>query len=178
MISAMDTVRLTDTAAQSMSYEDSVILFQRRSRRYCYHPVSMKMNLKKRFRWLSLCEFIRGGFGGLRNLENRGNVIFDPPHLTAKFITIIIIALLRFTLDVIFCSYAGPGTQKVTDQLITGYDAYLASNRRFVVAYIDGRGSGFRGWRYKQPILGHMGTIEIQDQIKTVRWGQVLFFVK
>ncbi len=57
----------------------------------------------------------------------------------------------------------------MTDQLIANYDAFLASNKGYIVAYIDARGSGYRGWQYKQPIYGHFGTVEIQDQIATVK---------
>uniref|UniRef100_A0A1I8C169 Peptidase_S9 domain-containing protein n=1 Tax=Meloidogyne hapla TaxID=6305 RepID=A0A1I8C169_MELHA len=39
----------------------------------------------------------------------------------------------------------------------------------YVVVFIDGRGSGHQGWRMKQPLYGNFGTVEIDDQIDTMR---------
>jgi dipeptidyl aminopeptidase/acylaminoacyl peptidase len=65
--------------------------------------------------------------------------------------------------------YAGPGTQKDTEEwLSTNIDIYFASSRQYVVALIDGRGSGYRGWKNKQPLYGNLGSVEVEDQIETV----------
>ena len=39
-----------------------------------------------------------------------------------------------------------------------------------MVVFIDGRGSGHQGWRMKQPLYGNFGTVEIDDQIDTMRF--------
>uniref|UniRef100_A0A7E4ZW03 Dipeptidyl aminopeptidase-like protein 6 n=1 Tax=Panagrellus redivivus TaxID=6233 RepID=A0A7E4ZW03_PANRE len=66
--------------------------------------------------------------------------------------------------------YAGPGTQKATDEwLANSVDIYFASNPHYVVVLIDGRGSGGQGWRQKAPMYGALGTVEVDDQIETVR---------
>ncbi|VDK40705.1 unnamed protein product [Gongylonema pulchrum] len=46
---------------------------------------------------------------------------------------------------------------------------FLASNTKYIVVYIDGRGSGMRGWKYKEPVYGRLGTVEIDDQIETMK---------
>ncbi|KAF7639718.1 hypothetical protein Mgra_00000639 [Meloidogyne graminicola] len=39
----------------------------------------------------------------------------------------------------------------------------------YFVVFIDGRGSGHQGWKTKQPLYGNFGTVEIDDQINTMR---------
>uniref|UniRef100_A0A0N5AMA7 Dipeptidyl peptidase 4 n=1 Tax=Syphacia muris TaxID=451379 RepID=A0A0N5AMA7_9BILA len=64
--------------------------------------------------------------------------------------------------------YAGPGSQKVLEEYSTNnIDTYLGT--RYIIIFIDGRGSGMRGWSYKEPLLGKIGTVEVDDQIETVK---------
>ncbi|VBB25576.1 unnamed protein product [Acanthocheilonema viteae] len=72
--------------------------------------------------------------------------------------------------SVIVSVYTGPGSQKVTEEMTPNtLDMFLASNAKYIVIYIDGRGSGMRGWKYKEPIYGRLGTVEIDDQIEAVK---------
>uniref|UniRef100_A0A914DNK1 Venom dipeptidyl peptidase 4 n=1 Tax=Acrobeloides nanus TaxID=290746 RepID=A0A914DNK1_9BILA len=65
--------------------------------------------------------------------------------------------------------YGGPGTQKVTEEWFSNnIDIYFASSKEYVIVFIDGRGSGYRGWRQKQPLYGNLGTVEVDDQIETI----------
>lgn len=63
--------------------------------------------------------------------------------------------------------YAGPGTQYVQETWFSsiGFETFLASGRRYIVALIDGRGTGMRGTKYKKPIYRNMGVYEVRDQI-------------
>uniref|UniRef100_A0A915CFT9 Dipeptidyl peptidase family member 1 n=1 Tax=Parascaris univalens TaxID=6257 RepID=A0A915CFT9_PARUN len=71
---------------------------------------------------------------------------------------------------VVVSVYGGPGSQKVTEDFTPSHlDIVLASTFKYVIIYIDGRGSGMRGWKYKAPIYGAFGTVEVDDQIETVR---------
>ncbi|VDM26021.1 unnamed protein product [Toxocara canis] len=71
---------------------------------------------------------------------------------------------------VVVSVYGGPGSQKVTEEFTPSHlDTMLASSLKYVVIYIDGRGSGMRGWKYKEPIYGSFGTVEVDDHIETVR---------
>jgi dipeptidyl aminopeptidase/acylaminoacyl peptidase len=66
--------------------------------------------------------------------------------------------------------YGGPGSQKATEEwLANNIDIYFASNPEYIVVFIDGRGSGNRGWKQKAPIYGNFGTVEVDDQIETIR---------
>lgn len=65
--------------------------------------------------------------------------------------------------------YAGPGSQRATEQFSYSLETFFASNPEYVVAFIDGRGSGFRGWRYRQSLYRNLGTVEVEDQINTVQ---------
>ncbi|KAI1708318.1 prolyl oligopeptidase family domain-containing protein [Ditylenchus destructor] len=66
--------------------------------------------------------------------------------------------------------YGGPGSQKATEEwLSTNIDIFFASGQEYVVVFIDGRGSGRQGWGQKLPLYGNFGTVEVDDQIYTVR---------
>ncbi|KAK6106102.1 Dipeptidyl peptidase IV (DPP IV) N-terminal region family protein [Brugia pahangi] len=79
-------------------------------------------------------------------------------------------AAIDIKYPVIVSVYTGPGSQKVTEEITPNtLDMFLASSAKYIVIYIDGRGSGMRGWKYKEPIYGHLGTVEIDDQIEAVK---------
>jgi len=60
--------------------------------------------------------------------------------------------------------YAGPGTQKCRQvHEAAGLDAYL-STEGYVVASIDGRGTGRRGLSFLQQTYRQLGLLEIADQ--------------
>ncbi|VDO08472.1 unnamed protein product [Brugia timori] len=79
-------------------------------------------------------------------------------------------AAIDIKYPVIVSVYTGPGSQKVTEEITPNtLDMFLASSAKYIVIYIDGRGSGMRGWKYKEPVYGHLGTVEIDDQIEAVK---------
>lgn len=41
--------------------------------------------------------------------------------------------------------------------------------QEYIVVFIDGRGSGHQGWNLKRPLYGNFGTVEVDDQIATMR---------
>ena len=55
-------------------------------------------------------------------------------------------------------------------------DTHFVSTSEYVVISIDGRGSGNAGWKRRQPIYGALGTVEIDDQIETMRLLRKLMF--
>lgn len=73
------------------------------------------------------------------------------------------------TLPVLLKVYAGPASQIVTDEFSIGFEEYIVSDRNYAVVKIDGRGSNYRGWKYRSPIYKVLGTVEIEDQIETLR---------
>jgi len=62
-----------------------------------------------------------------------------------------------------------PGSQLVSEQWSVDWGTYLASNRNFIVAQIDGRGSGFQGDRLRHELHYRLGSVEIEDQIAVTK---------
>ncbi|KAG1660983.1 Venom dipeptidyl peptidase 4 [Nymphon striatum] len=64
-----------------------------------------------------------------------------------------------------FGNYGGPGTQNVKEEFKVDWSTYLTSKRNFIYAYIDGRGSGFRGDRMVQAVYKQLGQVDVEDQL-------------
>lgn len=65
--------------------------------------------------------------------------------------------------------YAGPDTTRITDQFNLDIHRYMVTNRRYIYAYIDGRGSNRYGNNLMFQIYKRMGTVEIEDQITVAK---------
>lgn len=65
--------------------------------------------------------------------------------------------------------YAGPGSYIGLDKWDMAFNAYLVTGQKYILAQIDGRGSGNRGEKLLHSIYRALGTVEIQDQIETVK---------
>lgn len=61
--------------------------------------------------------------------------------------------------------YGGPNTVRIVDDAKYGYEHYLTTNRSMVHAWIDGRGSAFKGSNMLFEIYRKLGTVEIEDTI-------------
>uniref|UniRef100_A0A0K0DWU2 Dipeptidyl aminopeptidase-like protein 6 n=1 Tax=Strongyloides stercoralis TaxID=6248 RepID=A0A0K0DWU2_STRER len=75
-------------------------------------------------------------------------------------------------LPVIVDVYGGPGVQKVTENILNllSMNMVFASMRKYVVIFIDGRGSMNRGWNMKEPRYGKFGTVEVEDTIDATKF--------
>ena len=74
---------------------------------------------------------------------------------------------------VILYQYSGPGSQQVVDSWAIGsmgrgglFDQYL-TQQGFIVACVDGRGTGGRGADFEKMIYLRMGELESRDQVET-----------
>ena len=74
---------------------------------------------------------------------------------------------------VIMFQYSGPGSQQVVNSWSIGsmgqgglFDQYL-TQQGFIVACVDGRGTGGRGADFEKCIYLHMGDLESKDQVET-----------
>ncbi|XP_049831370.1 venom dipeptidyl peptidase 4-like isoform X1 [Schistocerca gregaria] len=65
-----------------------------------------------------------------------------------------------------------PGSSMVTNKFSVDWDTYLAGNRSYIIAYIDGRGSGNKGSDMLYEIYKNLGNKEVIDQIYVVRYLQ------
>lgn len=68
-----------------------------------------------------------------------------------------------------FLRDAAPGSQLVSEKWSVDWDAYLASQRNFIVAQIDARGSGFQGEKLRHELYHKLGSVEIEDQIAVIK---------
>ena len=64
------------------------------------------------------------------------------------------------------CRYGSPGSQIVTERWKLDWSTYLAGNRDFIVAQIDGRGSGGQGYQMLHEVYMKLGTVEVADQLE------------
>lgn len=77
---------------------------------------------------------------------------------------------------VLMTQYSGPGSISVKDEWSVGWDEYLASNG-YIVACVDGRGTGGRGEAFRKITYGQMGYYESIDQIEAAKYLQKQTYV-
>ena len=74
---------------------------------------------------------------------------------------------------IFFYVYGGPGNQQVTNNWIGGGDNYwfhMLSQKGYVVACFDGRGTGGRGAAWKKCTYKNLGKYECEDAIEAAKW--------
>jgi dipeptidyl-peptidase-4 len=69
---------------------------------------------------------------------------------------------------VLMTQYSGPGSQSVADVWSIGWEDVLAQ-KGYVVACVDGRGTGYRGEEFKKCTYRNLGALETEDQISAAR---------
>lgn len=69
---------------------------------------------------------------------------------------------------VLLTQYSGPGSQQVQDRWSMDWEDGLVS-RGYVVVCTDGRGTGFRGEKFKKQTYGRLGALEVEDQLSLAR---------
>lgn len=77
---------------------------------------------------------------------------------------------------VLMTQYSGPGSQRVADQWEMEWTEVLAQEG-YIVACVDGRGTGFRGEAFKKCTYGQLGRYETEDQIEAARYLSELPYV-
>ncbi|WP_418495159.1 S9 family peptidase [Coprobacter sp.] len=78
---------------------------------------------------------------------------------------------------VVMVQYSGPGSQMVLDKWAAiDWTQYLTDNG-YIVACVDGRGTGGRGTVFSRAIYCKMGILEAQDQIAAARYLGSLGYV-
>jgi len=77
---------------------------------------------------------------------------------------------------VLMYQYGGPGSQEVTDSWFIGinrnggmWESFLCS-QGYIVACVDGRGTGNRGAAFEKEIYLNLGVKEAKDQVETAIW--------
>ena len=70
---------------------------------------------------------------------------------------------------VLMTQYSGPGSQSVSDNFGMGWEYVMAANG-YIVACVDGRGTGYMGEHFKKQTYGQLGKSEVEDQLSFARW--------
>lgn len=67
--------------------------------------------------------------------------------------------------------YSGPGSQQVSNRWNSANDNwyYMLAQKGYIVACVDGRGTGFKGRDFKKITQKELGKYEIQDQIDAAK---------
>lgn len=65
--------------------------------------------------------------------------------------------------------YGGPDSSGVNNRFSIEWGTYLASSLGIVYIKIDGRGSGLRSDTHLQKLYKKLGTVEVDDQVRTVQ---------
>lgn len=75
--------------------------------------------------------------------------------------------------------YGGPGSQSVTNTF--GYFDYvwyqMLCQKGYIIACVDGRGTGARGTEFEKQVYGKMGKLELNDQIEGAKYFASLPYV-
>lgn len=68
--------------------------------------------------------------------------------------------------------YSGPGSQQVSNSWDMGNGLWFNHlvQKGYIVACVDGRGTGFKGTKYKKATYKNLGKYEIEDQITAAKW--------
>ena len=77
---------------------------------------------------------------------------------------------------VLMIQYSGPNSQEVLDRYGLDWYAYLAS-QGYVIAAVDGRGTGARGEEFRKSTYMNLGALESDDQIAGAQYLGTLPFV-
>ena len=67
---------------------------------------------------------------------------------------------------VLMYQYSGPGSQQVLDKFGVSWETYMAS-QGYIVACVDGRGTGGRGAEFAKSTYLNLGIKEAKDQVET-----------
>lgn len=68
--------------------------------------------------------------------------------------------------------YSGPGSQQVTNSWDNGNALWFNHlvQKGYIVACVDGRGTGYKGTKFKKVTYMNLGEYEIEDQIAAAKW--------
>ncbi|KAJ7598829.1 dipeptidyl aminopeptidase [Mycena floridula] len=70
---------------------------------------------------------------------------------------------------VLFRVYGGPFSQLVDVKYVRDWHDYLVCGMQYIVVTVDGRGTGFKGRKLRNPVKGNLGYWETVDQVNAAR---------
>ncbi|TFK73733.1 dipeptidyl aminopeptidase [Pluteus cervinus] len=75
----------------------------------------------------------------------------------------------RTKYPVLFRVYGGPGSQTTELTFSRDWDTYVTCGLQYILVIVDGRGTGFKGRKLRNPVKGNLGYWETVDQISAAR---------
>ncbi|KAK4880799.1 hypothetical protein RN001_008945 [Aquatica leii] len=69
-------------------------------------------------------------------------------------------------------AYGGPDSNLILDEYSIGLENYFVTNRKYIYAVIDGRGSGRYGNNFLFQVHRQLGSVEVEDQIEVTKYLQ------
>lgn len=68
--------------------------------------------------------------------------------------------------------YSGPGSQQVSNSWDGGNAIWfeMLAQKGYMIVCVDGRGTGYKGTKYKKSTYLNLGKYEIEDQITAAKW--------
>ncbi|MFY0688367.1 MAG: S9 family peptidase [Cyclobacteriaceae bacterium] len=81
------------------------------------------------------------------------------------------------TYPVLMFQYSGPGSQQVANNWSSRAWHYFMVQQGYIIAVVDGRGTGFRGEKFKKITYKQLGKYETEDQISAAKHIGSLPFV-
>ncbi|KAK2467357.1 hypothetical protein APHAL10511_000592 [Amanita phalloides] len=75
----------------------------------------------------------------------------------------------RTKYPVLFQVYGGPESQLVDVRFVRDWQHYLVCGLQYIVVVVDGRGTGYKGRKLRNPVKGNLGYWETVDQINAAR---------
>lgn len=66
----------------------------------------------------------------------------------------------------LFFVYGGPGSQLVQKSFAVSFSSIIAAEFNTVVVTVDGRGTGFRGKKFRNIVRDNLGHFEVNDQVQ------------
>ncbi|CCE63321.1 hypothetical protein TPHA_0E02290 [Tetrapisispora phaffii CBS 4417] len=70
---------------------------------------------------------------------------------------------------VFFYAYGGPNSQQVVESFAVGFNEVAAAQLDAIVVVVDGRGTGFKGGKFRYLVRDNLGDVEAQDQISAAK---------
>jgi dipeptidyl aminopeptidase/acylaminoacyl peptidase len=101
--------------------------------------------------------------------ELYGSVLYPPGFDPSK----------RNHYPVLVSVYGGPGSETIlmTNVFYNKWALYQSAERDCIIVSVDGRGTGYRGDKFKFSVYRHLGEFETEDQIRAGRYLSNLNYV-
>ncbi|KDR80915.1 hypothetical protein GALMADRAFT_241446 [Galerina marginata CBS 339.88] len=79
----------------------------------------------------------------------------------------------RTKYPVLFRVYGGPASQTVDQRFTRDWHEYLACGLQYITVTVDGRGTGYKGRKLRNPVKDNLGFWETKDQIEAAKaWAK------